>query len=75
MKGVVEISKLIYELVKEYDNFKLWNVFINRPVNGNMRKVFLYQTTTHKIKPQLNAELIKFRKKKKRKEILWIEQN
>lgn len=47
-------KNLIYELVEEYKSFKLWNVFINRPINGKMRKVFLYKTTTSKIKNKLN---------------------
>ena len=46
-------KNLIYELDKEYQSFKLWNVFINRPINGKMRKVYLYKTTTPKIKNKL----------------------
>ena len=42
-------KNLIYELEKEYEHFVLWKVYINRPVNGAMRKVFLYKTTTLKI--------------------------
>ena len=49
-------KELIYELVKEYQSFNLWNVFINRPVNGKMRKVYLYKTTTPKIKSKVRKK-------------------
>ncbi len=66
-------SNLIYEFVKEYSYFKLWNVFVNRPVNGNMRKVYLYQTTTHKAEDNINYKKYNNILNKKRKEELKSE--
>ena len=57
-------GKIIYQLVKEYEHFKLYDVYLSTTLNGKTQEKFLYKTTTHKVSPKLGNHSMK-----------WIKEN
>ena len=53
-------GKIVYQLVKEYEHFKLYDVYLSTTLNGKTQEKFLYKTTTHKVSPKLGNHSMKW---------------
>lgn len=54
------MGQITYKFLKEYEHFKLYEVYLTTTINGTTYEKFLYKTTTHKITPKLGIHSMKW---------------